>query len=134
MVRKKRNIIVVGDRVLVRPDSETERTAHGLYLPPGIAEKERVQTGRIVHVGPGYPIPNPNFTEDEPWSAREPARYIPLQAEIGDIAVFLRREATEIELEGERMLIVAQPAILMLVREELHEEPRRETISGERDV
>lgn len=122
MVRKERNIIVVGDRVLIQPDTAEDRSAHGLYLPPGVGEKERVQTGKVLKAGPGYPIPNPNFNEDEPWTAQEPARYIPLQAQEGDHAVFLRKEAVEIEYEGERLLIVSQPAILMLVREEFHED------------
>ena len=121
MIYKERNILIVGDRVLIRPDSESERTDHGLYLPPGVSDKERVQSGRVIKVGPGYPIPNPNYTEDEPWVKREPARYIPLQAMQGDHAGFLRKEAVEIEYDGERLLIVPQPAILMLVREELHE-------------
>jgi co-chaperonin GroES (HSP10) len=124
MIHKERNILIVGDRVLIRPDSDDERSAHGLYLPPGVADKERVQSGIIVKVGPGYPIPNPNYTEDEPWAPkREPARYIPLQAHEGDHAVFLRKEAIEIEYDSQRLLIVSQPAILMLVREELHERP-----------
>ncbi len=126
MIRKVRNIVVVGDRVLIKPDSPTERTEHGLYLPPGIGEKDKVQTGEIVKVGPGYPVPNPSYTEDEPWAPqRDPARYIPLQAEAGDHAVFIRKEAVEIEYDGERYLIVSQPAILMLVREEVHEEPEK---------
>ena len=124
MIHKERNILIVGDRVLIRPDSDDERSEHGLYLPPGVADKERVQSGHVIKVGPGYPIPNPNYTEDEPWAPkREPARYIPLQAQEGDHAVFLRKEAIEIEYDGERLLIVPQPAVLMLVREELHERP-----------
>ncbi len=122
MVRKESNILIVGDRVLIRPDSPADRSSHGLYLPPSVGEKEQVQTGHIIKVGPGYPIPNPNFSEDEPWAPhREPARYIPLQAQEGDHALFLRKEAIEIEYNGERLLIVPQPAILMLVREEYHE-------------
>lgn len=124
MVRKETNILIVGDRVLIRPDNTSDRSEHGLYLPPSVGEKEHVQTGHIIKVGPGYPIPNPNFSEDEPWAPhREPARYIPLQAQVGDHALFLRKEAIEIEFNGERLLIVPQPAILVLVREELHETP-----------
>ena len=116
--------MIVGDRVLVKPDSDDDRTKHGLYLPPGVGEKEKVQMGTIVKVGPGYPVPNPEYSEGEPWATpKEPARYIPLQAREGDHAVFLRKEAVEIEYDDERYLIVSQPAILMLVREEIHEEP-----------
>lgn len=124
MIRKQRNIMIVGDRVLVKPDSDSDKSKHGLYLPPGVGEKEKVQTGVIVKVGPGYPVPNPEYSDNEPWAEnRDPARYIPLQAREGDHALFLRKEAVEIEYENERYVIVSQPAILMLVREEIHEEP-----------
>jgi co-chaperonin GroES (HSP10) len=88
-----------------------------------VREKEKVATGRVVKVGPGYPIPNPSFTEDEPWSKpRDPMRYIPLQAQEGDYALFLRDQAVEVEFEGKKFLIVPQSAVLVLVRNELSEE------------
>ena len=59
---------VVGDRVLVRPAGDDDRSAGGLYLPAGVAAKERVQSGRIVKVGPGAVIPNPDYSAAEPWA------------------------------------------------------------------
>jgi len=38
-----KKIIIVGDRVLIKPSKPDERTASGLYLPPGVQEKEKVQ-------------------------------------------------------------------------------------------
>ena len=52
------NIIVVGDRVLIKPEDNLQKTNSGLYLPPGVKEKEKVQGGYIVKVGPGYPVAN----------------------------------------------------------------------------
>jgi chaperonin GroES len=113
-----KQIIIVGDRVLVVPDNDQERTEHGLYLPPGIKEKEKVQSGYIVRVGPGFPVPNPHFIDQESWSPspKDPVKYIPLQAEEGDYAIFLRDQAIEIEYDGKKYLIVPQAAILMLIR------------------
>jgi Co-chaperonin GroES (HSP10) len=37
-------IQVIGDRVLVKPRKESERTESGLYLPPGVKEKKRFNT------------------------------------------------------------------------------------------
>ena len=64
----KKKIILVGDKVLVSPEKDQEKSTHGLYLPPGVKEKEKVQSGYIVKVGPGYPVVNPNYVDQEPWS------------------------------------------------------------------
>jgi co-chaperonin GroES (HSP10) len=118
----KKHMIVIGDRILLQLEDGEDRTKSGLYLPASVREKEKVAMGRVVKVGPGYPIPNPNYTEDEPWSApKDPMRYIPLQAKEGDYAIFLREQGVEVEFEAKKYLIVPQSAVLMIVREELSE-------------
>ncbi len=88
-----------------------------MYLPPGIQEKEKVQQGYIIKIGPGYAIPMP--PEDEPWkNGKKQIKYLPLQAKEGDLAIFLLSGATEIMYQGEKYFIVPQSAILMLEREE----------------
>lgn len=114
---KLKKLIVIGDRVLIRPSKPDERTESGLYLPPGVQEREKVQQGYIIKTGPGYAIPMP--PEDEPWKAQEEqVKYVPLQAREGDLAIFLLGGATEVIYEGEKYFIVPQSAILMLEREE----------------
>jgi len=119
MIKNLHKLIVVGDRLLIRPEENSEKTASGLYLPVGVQEKEKVHSGYIIKAGPGYPIPA-NFEEDEPWKEKkEKVKYIPLQCKEGDFAIFLRKESFEIDFEGEKLLIVPQSAILLLVREDL---------------
>lgn len=114
---KLKKLIVIGDRVLIRPSKPNEQTASGLYLPPGVQEKEKVQQGYIIKTGPGYVIPMP--VEEESWkSDEEQVKYVPLQAKEGDLAIFLVSGATEVMYEGEKYFIVPQSAILMLEREE----------------
>ena len=114
---KFKKLVVIGDRVLIRPSQPNERTESGLYLPPGVQEKEKVQHGYVIKTGPGYAIPMP--VDDEPWKHQdEQVKYIPLQAREGDIAIFLLSGATEVLYEGEKYFIVPQSAILMLEREE----------------
>ncbi len=114
---KLKKLIIIGDRVLVRPNKPDEQTASGLYLPPGVQEKERVQQGYVIKTGPGYVIPLP--MDNEPWQAEEEqVKYVPLQAREGDLAIFLLNGATEVMYEGEKYFIVPQSAILMLEREE----------------
>ncbi len=114
---KLKKLIVIGDRVLIRPSQPNEKTASGLYLPPGVQEKEKVQQGYVIRTGPGYAIPVP--IEDEVWKGEdEQVKYVPLQAKEGDLAIFLLSGATEVMYEGEKYYIVPQSAILMLEREE----------------
>lgn len=54
---KLKKLIVIGDRLLIKPTRPDERTASGLYLPPGVHEKEKVQQGYVIKAGPGYAIP-----------------------------------------------------------------------------
>ena len=114
---KFKKLVVIGDRVLIRPSKPNERTESGLYLPPGVGEREKVQQGYVIKTGPGYAIPMP--VDEEPWKHQdEQVKYIPLQAREGDIAIFLVSGATEVLYEGEKYFIVPQSAILMLEREE----------------
>lgn len=110
-------LIVVGDRVLIKPKSEADRTSSGLFLPPGVKEKEEIRSGWVMKIGPGYPIPIPSG--DEPWKdPDEKIKYVPLQAKEGDLAIFLHKSAFEVEYEQEKYFIVPQGAILMLERDE----------------
>jgi len=112
-----KKLIVIGDRLLVKPVKPDERMASGLYLPPVVQEREKVQQGYVIKAGPGYAIPMP--IEEESWKPEEErVKYVPLQAREGDLAIFLLSGATEVMYENEKYFIVPQSAILMLEREE----------------
>src|SRR4026209_1378309 len=88
-----KKLVVIGDRVLIKPTQPNERTESGLYLPPGVQEKEKVQQGYVIKTGPGYAIPSP--LENESWKSEEDQiKYMPLQAKEGDLAIFLLNGAT----------------------------------------
>lgn len=115
---KRTQLLVVGDRVLIEPDAGEERTEVGLYLPKWAVEKESVQSGKIVATGPGTPLPDFKEVDDEPWRvSRRESRHLPMQAREGDFAVFLRKAAVEIKVDGKNYLVVPQAAILILMRE-----------------
>ncbi len=115
---KFKKLIIVGDRVLIKPKKNEDRTKSGLYLPPGVQEREQIQSGYVVKTGPGYPIPVP-IEDDEPWKDHEEnVKYVPLQAREGDMAIFLQKGAIEVHYEDEKYYIVPQSSILMLEREE----------------
>lgn len=116
----KKQLLVVGDRVLITPEDGEERTRVGLYLPASAVEGQQVQAGLIVATGPGEPMPDFSAVDEEPWKAtrRESTRHRPMQAKVGDTAIFLRKAAVEISLEERKYLVVPLAAILVLVREE----------------
>ncbi|MEM1407152.1 MAG: co-chaperone GroES family protein [Bacteroidota bacterium] len=116
--KKLKKLILVGDRVLIKPKKQSDRTNSGLFLPPGVQEKEKIQSGYVIKAGPGYPLPLPS-DEDEIWKGKdEQIKYIPLQAEEGDLAIFLQKGAIEVVYEDDKYFIVPQASILMLERED----------------
>jgi co-chaperonin GroES (HSP10) len=114
----EKQLIVVGDRVLITPEEGEERSRVGLYLPPTAVDNQAVQGGTVVARGPGTPISAPTELDEEPWKITGgEARYMPVQARVGDYAIFFRRAAVEITFEGQKYLVVPQAAILALVRQ-----------------
>lgn len=114
-----KRLIVVGDRVLIAPAEGEERTTVGLFLPPSALESRQVQGGRIVATGPGTPMAEPTTMDEEPWkihSGGGEMKYLPMQAQAGDYALFFRKAAVEITFEEKTYLVVPQAAILVLVR------------------
>ena len=112
------HFILVGDRVLVKPKVPDSKTKSGLYLPPTVQEKEKLQSGYVMKVGPGYPIPAMLDT-DEVWKKQEEeVKYIPLQAREGDMALYLQNSGFEIEFNSEKYIILPHSSILMFIRDE----------------
>lgn len=110
--------ILVGDRVLVKPKNPQSKTKSGLYLPPTVQENEKVQSGYIMKVGPGYPIPA-MVDQEEFWKTnKEEVKYVPLQAREGDLAVYLQKTGYEIEFNREKYIILPHSAILLIIRDE----------------
>ncbi|MBN2347222.1 MAG: co-chaperone GroES [Bacteroidales bacterium] len=109
--------IMIGDRVLIKPKTPLGKTQSGLYLPPTVQEKEQIQAGYVIKVGPGYPIPAINDI-DEPWKdKREEVKYVPLQPMEGDLAIYMQKSGYEIEFKKEKYIIIPHAAILMLIRD-----------------
>ncbi len=112
------NIIMVGDRVLIKPKSPKQQTRSGLYLPPTVSENELILLGYVIKVGPGYPIPMLSETEESWKPSTNEAKYIPLQPREGDLAVYIAKSGYEVEINTEKYVIVPHSAILMLCRDE----------------
>lgn len=116
-----KSLIVVGDRVLIEPNSVETQTGSGLYLPSTVKEKEEIRTGKILRVGPGYPIPSHQDADEFYKEKKDPVQYIPLQAKEGDEVLYLKKNVYEIEYEGQKYVIAPQTAILLIIRDALAE-------------
>lgn len=117
----EKEIVVIGDRILIKPDTDKQKTESGLYLPQGVSQKEQVQGGLVLKTGPGYIVPHTDASD--PWLDKDVGpRYIPLQVRPGDYAIFLRRDAVEIEYDGKKYLIVPQTGVLAVVRDKIDPE------------
>ena len=86
MPRLKKQLIVVGDRLLIRPEEGEERTNAGLYLPQTAVAARQAKGGWVVSVGPGVPVVHPMDMMDEHWGEGEGGvepqpRFLPMQAE-----------------------------------------------------
>lgn len=119
MPGKFEKLKVIGDRVLIYPDTGQRRTSAGLYLPPTVTEKEEVQGGFVVAVGPGTPMADPEG-DTNIWRAGEQSRvkYLPLEVEVGDYALYLKKFAVDIKYQDDEYIIVPMSGILVVERDD----------------
>ena len=111
-------IILIGDHILIKPTTPAQRTESGLFLPQGMHKKQELRTGYVVKVGPGYPIPMIQ-DDDEPWKdSSDSIKYVPLQPEHGDLAVYQQAGVHEILFNGEEYVICSHRALLMVIRDD----------------
>jgi chaperonin GroES len=82
------------DRVVIRPATADAKTAGGIIIPD--TAKEKPQQGVVVAAGPGK--------KDEPITVRE-----------GDTVLFGKYSGTEINLDGQNLLIVRESDILAIL-------------------
>jgi co-chaperonin GroES (HSP10) len=120
MLNSLENIVIIGDRILIKPLEASNKTGSGLYLPPSVKERDAVHTGLEVKVGPGYPIPASKDPDDLfKNESQDPISYVPLQVKEGDEALYLHAGGYEIEINDERYVVVGQNAILLVLRNEI---------------
>lgn len=88
------NIRPLADRVLVKPAAAEEKTIGGIIIPD--SAKEKPLKGEIIAVGHG--------TKDEEMVVKA-----------GDHVLYGKYAGTEIELDGEKYLIMRQSDILAII-------------------
>lgn len=90
----------LGDRVVVKPDEDTDvRTPSGLVIPD--TAKERPQMGEVIAVGPGA------LTED--------GERLPMDVKTGDRVLYSKFAGTEVKLDGVDHLVLSSRDLLAIV-------------------
>ena len=92
----------LGDRVVVKPVEEEERTPGGIVLPD--VAKEKPQQGEVAAVGPG--------------ELNERGERNPMDVKVGDRVIYSKYAGTEVKLGEEEYLILRQSDILAIVEKE----------------
>ena len=90
------NIKPLADRVVVQVLPSEETTKSGILLPD--TAKEKPQVGEVLAVGPG--------------AMNDQGERLPMTVAIGDRVIFSKYAGTEIKLDGEEYLIMAERDIL----------------------
>ena len=88
------NIKPLADRVIIRPTAAEEVTVSGIIIPD--SAKEKPLKGTVVAAGPG--------TKDEAMELKE-----------GDVVLYGKYAGTEVELEGDKLLIMRQNEVLAIL-------------------
>jgi chaperonin GroES len=88
------NIQPLADRVLIKPVAAEEKTVGGIIIPD--SAKEKPLKGNVVAVGKG--------TKDEEMVLKA-----------GDSVLYGKFAGTELELEGEKFLIMRQSDVLAIL-------------------
>jgi chaperonin GroES len=87
------------DRIVVKPLEQDEKTAGGIYLPE--TAKEKPQQGEIVAMGPGKLLDSGERAE--------------VSVKKGDVVLFAKYSGTEVEVDGEELLIMRESDLLAVV-------------------
>ena len=92
------SITPIGDRVVVRPEAAEEKTSSGLFIPD--TAQERPQRGTVLFVGPGQ---------------TENGNHVEMTVKAGDTVLYGKYSGTEIDLDGEDVLIMRESDILGVI-------------------
>ncbi len=89
----------IGDKIIVEPEEEEEKTKSGIVLPD--TAKEKPQKGKVIAVGPGKILDN--------------GQRSPMEIKEGDIVIYSKYAGTEIKIEDKEYLIVSDRDILAVL-------------------
>lgn len=97
---KEIKITPLGARVLVSADAVEERTSAGLYLPPSSTDDQKPETGKVVKLGEG----------------KVRGKDVEFNVKVGDRIYFKKYSPDELEVDGDRYLLLDNDDILAVIK------------------
>lgn len=97
----KINLKPLGDRVIIEPMEQDEKTASGIILPE--TAKEKPQQGKVLAVGAG--------------KLDEEGKRVPMDVKVGDVVLFPKYGGTEVKLGGDRKVMVMKESEILAIIE-----------------
>lgn len=88
----------IGDRVVVKPEPEEQKTKSGIVLPD--TAKEKPSEGTVVAVGTGKILDN--------------GQKVPVEVKVGDKVIYSKYGGTEVKIDNEDYIILAERDILAI--------------------
>ncbi|MCX8094842.1 MAG: co-chaperone GroES [Caldisericia bacterium] len=89
----------IGDKIIVEPEKEEEKTKSGIVLPD--TAKEKPQKGKVIAVGPGKVLDN--------------GQRSPMEVKVGDTVIYSKYAGTEVKIEDKEYLILSDRDILAII-------------------
>ncbi len=96
----KINLTPLGDRVVIEPTQEEEKTKSGIVLPASV-DKERPEQGKVVAVGPGKLVKGER---------------VPMEVKVGDVVLFTKYGPNEIKVDDVEYLMAREEDILAVIK------------------
>jgi chaperonin GroES len=94
------NLKPLGDRLIVEPVEQEDKTSSGIILPE--TAKEKPQQGKVLAVGPG--------------ARKDDGSRSPLDVSVNDTVLYAKYGGTEVKLNGNKYLILRETDILAIVQ------------------
>jgi chaperonin GroES len=89
------------DRIVIRRIDEADKTKGGIFIPD--TAKEKPMEGKVVAVGPG--------------ARNESGAVVPLDVKKGDRILFGKWSGSEVKIDGEDLLIMAESDVMGVIDE-----------------
>ena len=97
--KTKTKLVPLGDRIVVQRQESQEKTVGGIYLPD--SAKDRPTRGKVISVGDGRVLENGSRSQ--------------LQVKVGDHVLFTSYAGSEVNVDGDDLMLMTEDDILAIV-------------------